>query len=1101
MSEELTDPPPLHELPPDIEERCYALWFDRTAAERPDALDALLSEHPAHRDGIRRLFDHLAGGDRALEPFDGGPADAVPPARIGSYELIDELGRGGFGRVYRARQHEPVRRLVALKFLDAAAGHVRAIARFALERQALARMQHPCIAQVYDAGTAPDGRPFIAMELVDGLPITRYCDEHRLDLEARIELLLRVCDGVTHAHQRGIVHRDLKPSNVLVVDRDGAPRPKIIDFGVAKALDDELGAGLDATIDGGFVGTPSYTSPEQAAGGAIDTRTDVHALGVMLHELLTGDLPFDRRRLQTSSLIEALRVIREEEPQLPSRSLRSAAPEVAELRSTTLRRLRQRVRGDLDWIARRALERDVDRRYASVEAFADELRRFLDDRPIEARRPTLTYVFGKLARRHRLLVGAAATLLLALVGTALVVGWSLFRVETAMDAALAEGNRAARSEYAAQIAAAKLALDMGDAPGAGRILAATAPGFRGWEHALLTDLCEDAVLTFAPELRVRALEWLVDGELAVLPYTGGAEIWDPDTARRLAEVAGQAGFLERVAPLGDRRRLITARRDRGVRRDPRSGEMRAMRELELVDLVDRRVVRKLAEIPAGIDALAVSGDGIWFACFDQDRVLHRGRVDGSGALERWEQVKLPVSALAFWPDGGSLVLGTVHGQVVRAALDRQLIEPRFSTTAFAPHEGPIQVLATDPGRRLLISADLQSRIAIWELDTGVLRNVIPVPAEVRELRLDGEQDRLYASGGFSEPMLAAWDLDTGEPLGHFDGHRLGVEGLALAPDGRRIAASDRAGGVRIFEAAPRSDSQRIELGYDSRSMALAPDGARLASCSMDGQVRVFDTEAWELRGTFEIGAALQVVALAADRLFVVGWDGLLRRLDSASGTLEATASVAEPGSTARAIATDRSGRRVAVTTDQRRLIVLDGGPLEAAWERGLEELSSALAFTPDGSALVVATAADSIERLDARDGAVLATGRIDAGGMFGFAFGPGGRLLAVACGNGAVVLVDALGLGEVGRIDAHSEAVFAVAFSPDGSRLASSGLDRTVRIFDAGSMNQLLVLDTARTGVDDLHFLPDGQRLIVRAHRWYQRTWLHVWDADRPRRR
>ncbi len=656
----------MDDLPSEVESRCYQLWFESRNDERNRGLDLLCAEYPAHERSIRALARELEQADDAIGQLRIEVDRPDPPAQFGPFEIVGELGVGGFGVVFRALQHEPVRRVVALKILQPGRLHERAIARFALERQALARMQHPAIAQVYDAGTGTDGRRFIAMELVVGAPITTHCDQHRLAVDARLRLFVEVCDGVTHAHQRGIVHRDIKPSNVLVVDRDGAAHPKIIDFGVAKALDEELGSDVELTIDGGFVGTPSYTSPEQAGGGPVDTRTDVHALGVMLHELLTGDLPYDRDRLQTSSLAKVLRIVREEEPQAPSRSLRGpSVAAAAAARSTSPRRLLQRVRGDLDRIVLHVLERDVDRRYGSVEALADDVRRHLDHLPVAAQRPSLRYAARKLARRHRVLVSITGVLLFAIVGVATAVSWSLLEVSAARDVAVAERERAAWNEYSAHLAAAQLALADGNAQLALRHLASTTRELQGWEHALLRAATDDAERILEPEHPIRDLYWVENGLLAAAPYRGGLQLWDVEHGQIVGEVPGQEGQTDAMVPIGDGRRVLVVRRGPGSVRDPETGAVHAAGRVELVDLVERRVLREVAAYRSDLTALAVSEDGVQFACHDLTQTLQRGRIDGAGEVERWDDVKLAVTALAFWPDGESLLLGTRYGQVAR----------------------------------------------------------------------------------------------------------------------------------------------------------------------------------------------------------------------------------------------------------------------------------------------------------------------------------------------------------------------------------------------------------------------------------------------------
>ena len=439
--------------------------FDRAAGLAPEERDALLAHECADAPDLRRQVEELLAAHEAAAGFLSAPtrprvaslaetreaSDPAPGTLLGPYKLLQQIGEGGFGAVFMAEQQQPIVRKVALKVIKLGMDTKQVIARFEAERQALALMDHPNIARIFDAGATEAGRPYFVMELVRGFPITEYCDRERLTTRQRLELFLPVCYAVAHAHQKGVIHRDLKPSNVLVTLHDGRPVPKVIDFGIARAIHQRLTERTLFTEYGQMIGTPEYMSPEQGemSGLDIDTRTDIYSLGALLYELLTGEKLFDPKRLRSLALAEIQRVLRQEEPPRPSArvsSLGATAADVAQHRGVQASQLVRLLQGEPDWIVVKAIAKDRTRRYDSAGALAQDIERYLRSEPVSASPPGVAYRASRFVRRHRLGVGVALVL-----GASLVLGIAVATLGLV---------RARRAENLARFQARRNALDV-----------------------------------------------------------------------------------------------------------------------------------------------------------------------------------------------------------------------------------------------------------------------------------------------------------------------------------------------------------------------------------------------------------------------------------------------------------------------------------------------------------------------------------------------------------------------------------------------------------------------------------------------------------------
>ncbi len=1009
--------------------------FGKALELEPAARAAYLDEACAGDPRLRARIDGLvdahgrAGGfleSPAPTPLPDPTADPPPVAErpgsvIGPYRLMEQVGEGGMGLVFVAEQHRPVRRKVALKVIKPGMDTRQVVARFEAERQALALMDHPNIAKVLDCGETESGRPYFVMELVNGVTVTEYCDRHRLPTRGRLDLFLQVCRAVQHAHQKGVIHRDIKPSNILVASHDGTPVVKVIDFGVAKAVGEPLTDKTVYTHLAQLVGTPLYMSPEQAGRSSldVDTRTDVYALGVLLYELLTGTTPFDGERFRAAMYDEIRRIIREEDPPRPSirvSTLGPAAVTVTANRASDPGHLSRLIRGELDWMVMKALEKDRGRRYETAGAFADDIERYLADEPVQACPPSAWYRLRKFARRNKavLATGAvvAAAVAVALASLAAAVSVlaannaevkaehrqtkeALDREKEANEALLQAIGREQLASYFQRIALAERELEARNVGRAEELLEECPAELRGWEWHYLKRRCREEPVVFRGHAgRVTSMAVSPDGKTVASVGAGEIRVWERATGKEVRRiVTGPAPVGGLVFHPGGKM-LISAGADKTLR---------------AWDLAAGAEVRKLA-VPEGVVALAVSPDRQLLVTCGLDHTL---RVRDAETFQERRTLRghtKLIHTAAFGPDGrlaSASFDGTVR--VWDATTGKEVHTLRG-------HACPVFGVALSRDGTRVASCGLDGTTRVWDAATGrQLRAVLTEDAGVVAVAFSPDGRRL-ATGGLGK-VVRLWDVQTDQEALALRGHAEAVWGLAFSPDGDQLVSCSLDGTVRVWDGTPLSAAprpgERTLRGHTGAVLSVAfrpgadPAGrVVLASASRDETVRLWNPATGETTAVLH-GHAAHVFGVAYSRdgrrVVTTDFSGAIKVWDADTGKEVRTFH----GTVTRA-ALSPDGKRLAFSPDGKQLAASGWTGLAVVWDAGtgrpLHSLTGhghtvmTVEFSADGTRLVTASWDNTVRVWDAKTGEGVAVLRGHTGNVLSVAFSPGGKWLASSSG-------------------------------------------------------------------------------------------------------
>jgi WD40 repeat protein/serine/threonine protein kinase len=1044
----------------------------------PAAREAYLDSQPAAvRAEVRSLISSYEENSRFLaQPVTSArrAADEAGPGLVGKsfgpYRVLSLLGQGGMGSVWLAERVDGLfARRVALKLVHPVLMNPVMAGRVTREREILASLSHPNIARLFDAGFAQDGQPYLALEYIEGTPLTTYCDDRRVPLRARLELFRQVLGAVQYAHAHLVIHRDLKPSNILVTE---AGQVSLLDFGIAKLLSEGEAKETELTRLGGRALTPDYAAPEQISGAPITTAADVYALGVMLYELVTGERPYRIRRSSAGALEEA---ILQAEPQAPSRATVSEA--TARARDTTVSKLAKALGGDLDTICLKALKKSPSERYATADAFNEDLARYLRGDPVLAHRDSIAYRTLKFARRHWVSISVAGVLLLTLAAGLAATSYEARVANAQRDAAV-------RAQLSSLTQAAAGRLRDGDVSGAMSVilevlprmaqLGPFAPEALGvFQEARAAD---DQVLALVGHAQaVNSAAFSPDGKRLVTASDDRTiRIWDADTGRPILLLLGHRDRVPSVVFSPDGQRVLTGSVDHTAR---------------LWDAASGRESGLLGAHTLSVKHAAFSPDGHRIATASSDRTARLWDADTGRELLPLTGHTDTVTWVEFSPDSTRVVTASRDHSVRiwNAASGKQLL-------TLSGHEGWVNSAAYAPdGTRIVTSSD-DGSARLWDAASGrELRSLAGLTRPVLSALFAPDGRRIVTAS--ESDTVRLFDAATGRQLTPLGGYLSRLIFAAFAPDGRRVVATSMDGTARVLDAARELRAVTFRGHQDTVSWAaFAPDGRRIATSSFDGTARIWDVATGQQLKV--LSGHTDLVSCAAyspdgSRVVTSSHDKTARIWDAATGEQLRVLSGHTAGLWCATYSLD--GQKIATVSEDKTAVLWDAASgRQLVVLKGHTNQVLSAAFWGDGRRIVTASTDKTARIWDALTGQQLMvlSGHLD--GLESVALSPDGRRIITASDDRTARIWDATTGEQLMVLSGHTAVVGCAVFSRDGRRIITASFDKTARIWDAATGQLLQVLSGHEGQVEGAAFAPDGRHVITTS---YDKT-ARLWDVD-----